>query len=122
MVNTKSVLQNSLVCILCHSFIGQEESDSTFSYHEESDQETGFTTFVSDPEEIYLLKLLKNALIKRLAASEIVLMNDYEINHVSGECTTSLYFEFLLLYAKHSILIIFIKTHFIVCRSTSSPK
>ena len=44
----------------------------------------GLTTLASEPEEIYLLKLLQKSLIKRLSSSEIVLMNDYEINHVSG--------------------------------------
>ena len=47
-------------------------------------EDSGFTTIHSDLEEIYLLKLLKDALIKRLEGSEIVLMTVYEINHVSG--------------------------------------
>ena len=72
---------------LFHSFSGEEYSDPELAHQEEADQEeseVGLTTLASEPEEIYLLKLLQKSLIKRLSGSEILLMNDYEINHVSG--------------------------------------
>ena len=51
---------------------------------DQAESELAVHTFAPEPEERYLLKLLQKYLIKRLSGSYIVLMNDYEINHVTG--------------------------------------
>ena len=107
---------------LFHSFSGEEYSDPELSHQEEADQEeseVGLTTLASEPEEIYLLKLLQKSLIKRLSGSEIVLMNDYEINHVSGNydiyvCSVNILFGIVFLLSSiYEIYSLEIQQHFV---------